>query len=106
MLTGELSVSGPISRVREVVWQGEVWDDLELQLAKGRGPGFNNHEEEEDELVETDMGMKKFDLVIRIPGEDGSVDGEGRQWIAKAFIHSLWGRDKVHQWQEDVEDKL
>ena len=49
------------------------------------------------ELLGSHPEMQQFDLVIRILGEDGSVDGEGREAMSNAF-HNL-GRemDLVHQ---------
>jgi len=60
----------------------------------------------ESELVETDTDMKKFDLILRILGEDGSVDGEGRKGIADAYEKLASDRDEFHEQQNDVEDKL
>jgi len=40
----------------------------------------------ESELVETDVAMQRFDLIIRILDKDESVDSEGRKRIADAFM--------------------
>jgi len=58
------------------------------------------------ELVESDPEMQQFDLVVRILGEDGSVDGEGREAMSKTFHNLGRERDKVHQQQDDMEDML
>lgn len=60
----------------------------------------------ESGLVGTDEEMKEFDLVLRILGEEGSVDGEGRQVISEAFRKFANRRDNFHQQQDYVEDKL
>ena len=39
----------------------------------------------DDKLVEGTSEMKEYDLLLRILGEDGSVDGGGRRAISKAF---------------------
>jgi len=58
------------------------------------------------ELVETDGDMKILDLILRILGEDGSVDGEGRKRISDAYLKLARDRDESYQQQDDVEDKL
>jgi len=40
----------------------------------------------ESELFETDEAMKRFDLMLRILGVDGSVDGEGQRNIIDAYM--------------------
>ena len=60
----------------------------------------------DSELVETDEEMKEFDLWLRIPDEEGSVDGEGRQAISDAFRKLAKERDDSYQQQDDVKDKL
>ena len=60
----------------------------------------------DSELVETDWEMKRFDLMLRILGEGGSVYGEGRKRIANAYEKFARDRDEVHQQQDDVEDML
>ena len=56
--------------------------------------------------MESDPEMQQFDLVIRILGENGSVDGEGQEGMSKVFHNLGWERDRVYQQQDDVEDKL
>jgi len=60
----------------------------------------------ESELVETDEDIKRFDLMIRILGEDGSVDGEGLQRIADAFTKLERQMGKFYQQQDDADDNL
>jgi len=60
----------------------------------------------DSELVETDWEMKKFDLMLRILGEDGSVDGEGQKRIADAYEKLARDRNEFHLQQDNVEDKL
>jgi len=48
------------------------------------------------ELVETGDDMKEFDLMLRILGEDGSVDGEGQRRISDAYMKLAWQMDKFH----------
>jgi len=60
----------------------------------------------DSELVETDEDMKKFDLILSILGEDGSVDGEGRKRISDAYLKLARDRDESYQQQDDVEGKL
>jgi len=50
--------------------------------------------------------MKEFDLMLRIIGEDGSVDGQGRKRIPDAYEKLARDRDEFHGQQNDVEDKL
>jgi len=47
-LTGEVSVSGPIPRVRKEMWKKKVWDDLDPLLGKEGGPVLSDYEEEEE----------------------------------------------------------
>ena len=60
----------------------------------------------DSELLEGDIQMKQFDLALRILGEDGSVDGEGRRAISKAFWNLAVERDDSCGRQDDVDDKL
>ena len=56
--------------------------------------------------METDEEMKQFDLVLKILGEERSVDGEGQQAISDAFQKLAKERDNFHQQQDNVEDML
>jgi len=57
----------------------------------------------ESELVETGEAMKRFDLMPRILGEDGSVDGDGQNTIADAFMKLKRQMGKFYQRQDDAD---
>ena len=84
------------------MWQlwtygGHDWRERRLKAIKGWEwrifAGFlllNTVNFVESELVETDDAMKRFDLILRILGEDGSVDVEGQRKIADAYMRLEW----------------
>jgi len=60
----------------------------------------------ESELVETNDDMKRFDLMIRILGEDGRVNSEGITRIADAFMKLGQQMGKFIQRQDDIDADL
>jgi len=57
-------------------------------------------------LLSGHSDMQEFNLMLRILGEDGNVNGEGRKRIANAYEKLARDREEVYQQQDDVEDKL
>jgi len=60
----------------------------------------------DSELLRGDQEMKEFDLMLRIIGESGAVDGEGQKRSADAYEKLARDRGEFHGQQDDVEDKL
>ena len=58
------------------------------------------------ELLEGDVQFKQFDLALRILGEDGSLDGEGRRAISKAFWNLDVEKNNSNGQQDDVDDRF
>jgi len=61
---------------------GEEWEDVAGFLLR-HTVGFVD-----SELLETEQTMQEFELMIRILGEDRSVDGEGRDKISDTYINA------------------
>jgi len=60
----------------------------------------------DSELVETEDSMKEFDLMIRILGEDGSMDGEGLMRITYAFMRVERELDKYRRQHDNADASL
>ena len=60
----------------------------------------------DSELVESEQSLPEFDLILRILGEDGSVDWEDRDKISDAYFDAQRELGEFQRKQDKTEDKL